>query len=657
MTRSDPQLEQWLAFLEDRPAGADFAPEWQLWTRLEAARAAELGPLPAWVPDRERLTSSNLAEVLRDLELEGYAELHHWSVSDRPGFWDLVINRLGIHFDRRPERVLADDGTPADPTWLPGARFNIVDSCWQGDPDRVAIVAGAEGRTGLRTTSLAELQRTVRRVAAGLTDRGLAPDRAIALYMPMTAECVAAYLGIVMAGSRVVSIADSFSAEEVARRLRIADARAVVTVDRFERGGKAIELYPTVVEAGAESAVVVAADPTRPPRLRPDDTLWSELVAADPDFDAVPSEPDAVTNVLFSSGTTGDPKAIPWTQLTPVKAAMDGHFHHDIRPGDVLAWPTNVGWMMGPWLIYAALVNGAAIALHEGAPTGGDFCRFVGEAGVTMLGVVPSLVRAWRDRDATAGSDWSAVRVFSSTGEPSNRHDYLWLMSRADYRAPVIEYCGGTEVGGGHLTGAVLQPQSPAAFSTPALGLDLVILDDEARPVAPGQDGELFLVPPSVGLSQRLLNRDHHEVYYAGCPSGPDGEVLRRHGDQVARLPGGYFRAHGRADDTMNLGGIKVSSRELEVVADGHPAVYEAAAVAVQPEGEGADALVVFVVPAGPVPDPDQLRSELQREIAARLNPLFRIHALEVVDSLPRTASNKLMRRSLRARWQAGDRG
>ncbi len=172
-------------------------------------------------------------------------------------------------------------------------------------------------------------------------------------------------------------------------------------------------------------------------------------------------------------------------------------------------------------------------------------------------------------------------------------------MSLTEYRAPVIEYCGGTEIGGGHLTGTVVQPASPATFSTPALGLDLVILDEGGQPVGDNAEGEVFLVPPSIGLSQTLLNRDHDAVYYEDCPGGPDDEVLRRHGDQVARLPGGYFRAQGRADDTMNLGGIKVSSLELERVLEHHAAVFEAAAVAVQPEGEGAEKLVLFVVLSG----------------------------------------------------------
>ncbi|HEX9708476.1 MAG TPA: AMP-binding protein, partial [Candidatus Thermoplasmatota archaeon] len=356
--------------------------------------------------------------------------------------------------------------------------------------------------------------------------------------------------------------------------------------------------------------------------------------------------------ILFSSGTTGTPKAIPWTHLTPIKCAMDGHFHQDIHTGDVVAWPTNIGWMMGPWLIYATLVNGATIALHTGAPNTRDFCLFVEEARVTMLGVVPALVRAWRSQEATRGLDWSGLRCFSSTGEASNQEDYLWLMAQTGYQAPVIEYCGGTEIGGGHITGTLVQPASPATFTTPALGLDFVILDDDGRLVPEGEMGTLYLVPPSVGLSERLLNRDHDEEYYNGAPRGPSGEVLRRHGDAVLRLGKGFYRAEGRADDTMNLGGIKVSSAELERVVDADPAVAQSAAVGVPPPSGGAEELVLFIVPRERIDDPGRLRMRLQERISQELNPLFRVRDIVPIDALPRTASNKVMRRELRRAYR-----
>jgi acetyl-CoA synthetase len=647
---SDPQYAAWERMVERVRADSDmpFDDQWHLFSELSGQRAPGLGPMPAWWPSAERTARSNLAAVMAELGIDDYNELHRWSVDHRGRFWARTLERLGIQFESPPDAAIDPAGGPAQPRWLPGARLNIVDSCFQASECTIAVAAGREGSPAVRTVSYGELESLVNRVANGLRDHDFQPGEGIALYMPMTLECVAAYLGVVRAGCYVVSIADSFSAEEVARRLRIAAASGVITVDRFNRGGKQIPLYDKVVEAAAPRAVVIRSDTDAD--LRDGDLSWDELLSDSAECASVISDPYDVTNVLFSSGTTGDPKAIPWTHLTPLKCAMDGHFHHDIKPGDVVAWPTNIGWMMGPWLIYAALANRACLALFEGLPTGPDFANFVRDAGVSVLGVVPSLVRAWRTTGACDGVDWSRVETFSSTGEPSNRSDYLWLMSRSGYRAPVIEYCGGTEIGGGYITGAVLQPASPATFTTPSLGLDLVLLDGNARPVADGVDGEVFLVPPSIGLSQSLLNRDHDEVYYDGCPSGPDGQPLRRHGDQMERLAGGWYRAHGRADDTMNLGGIKVSSVELESVLGSHGAVAECAAVAVQPEGGGADRLVVFTVLEDDR-DPVELRAELGRLLARRLNPLFKIHDVVIVDELPRTASNKLMRRGLRARY------
>jgi len=305
--------------------------------------------------------------------------------------------------------------------------------------------------------------------------------------------------------------------------------------------------------------------------------------------------------------------------------------------------------MMGPWLNYASLLNRATMALYGDAPTTRGFGAFVARARVNVLGLVPSIVKAWRSDDRMLGLDLSAIKCFGSTGEASNATDYLYLMMLAGYR-PVIEYCGGTEIGGGYITGTLVQPASPATFSTPALGSDFVLLDEQGQPT---DNGELYLIPPTLGYSQSLLNREHHEVYYAGTPAGPGGTPLRRHGDQIQRLGAGYYRALGRVDDTMNLGGIKVSSAEIERVLDAVPGVQRTAAIAVNPPGGGPSELVVFVVPAEPSTDAAALSPALQQALKSRLNPLFRISAVKLVATLPVTASNKIMRRELRAQVTA----
>ncbi|MEE9126869.1 MAG: AMP-binding protein, partial [Planctomycetota bacterium] len=543
-----------------------------------------------------------------------------------------------------------------DPRWLFGSQMNCADSCFLADPTGPAIVSGREGSEQLTVTTCGELNRLSGRVARGLVVRGFAPGDAVALYMPMTPECVAAYLGVVRAGLRVVSIADSFPPTEIRQRVEIGKARAVVTVDAFLRAGKRMPLYQKLIDANAPQTFVIPGMPgvEEPLALRRGDLSWDELLDEDDSFESVVCEPEAVTNVLFSSGTTSTPKAIPWSHVTPLKCAMDGHFHQDIRPGDVVCWPTNIGWMMGPWLIYATLMNRGTIALFDGAPHTAAFLAFVARAAVTVLGVVPSLVAAWRRLPGADTRGVAGVHTFSSTGEPANREDMLWLMRRTGYRAPVIEYCGGTEIGGGYITGTVVQPAAPAMFTTPTLGTRILVLgEDDHRPVGEGQAGEVFLVPPALGSSQVLLNKDHAEVYFRGCPVGPAGELLRRHGDKLQRLHQGYYKVQGRTDDTMNLGGIKVGAVELESAVNTHPAVADSAAVAVQPDGESTERLVVYVTLTADVGkaslSKQELLRELQQRIARQLNPLFKIHDVVVKKELPRTASNKLLRRELRA--------
>jgi acetyl-CoA synthetase len=592
----------------------------------------------AWTPSAAVVQGSNLAGLMASKGFSDFSDLQRWSASDLDGFWAEVVEALMIEFERPPS-AMRGSSDPRDPKWLPDALFNIVASCLDHGDDAVAILDG-HGDSA-RAITIAELRAEVAAFAGGLRQSRFAPGDAVAIVMPMTVEAVVAYLGTVAAGGVVVSIADSFAPHEIGTRFEIADPAFVVTQDVSVRLGRTLPMYAKCVDAGAGKAIVV--DSGAGISLRDGDQSWDSFLVRGAPFVPHIAGADAVTNILFSSGTTGEPKAIPWTQTTPIKSAMDGRYHHDIHEGDVVAWPTNLGWMMGPWLIYASLLNGAAIALYDDAPTSRGFVEFVESAGVTMLGVVPSIVAAWKSTGAVEQGDWSTVRVISSTGEASNADDYRWLMAAAG-NVPVIEYCGGTEIGGGYLSGTVLQPAVPARFTTPTLGLDIVILDELGEP---SDTGEVFLIPPSIGLSTQLLNLDHDKVYYKDLPD--IDRPLRRHGDQLRRTSDGYFQALGRVDDTMNLGGIKVSSADIESVLGNVLGVAEAAAVASAPPGGGPDRLVVFaVVTQGSNPDSEALHDAMQQAIRADLNPLFKIHEVVVVDSLPRTASHKLMRRTLR---------
>ncbi len=603
-------------------------------------------PQPAWEPTPDFINTTNLAWLMRQVGVDSYEALHQWSVRNREAFWALAMERLAIRFQRPFSRVLDLSGGAETPRWLVDARLNIVESCFAAPADSPAIVHQAEGGE-LKIMSVGELAHLTDRVAASIRRRGFKSGDTLAMVMPMTADAVAIYLGIIKAGCVVAGIADSFRPREIALRLRLASAVAVFTQDVTLRGVKSLPLYAHLVEAAAPPAVVLPAQNDLSLPLRPGDCAWRDFLETTAGGGAVICHPSDSINVLFSSGTTGGPKAIPWTHTTPIKCATDAHFHQNVQPNDVLVWPTNIGWMMGPWLIFASLLNRAAMGLYYGAPTGGEFGRFVQAAGTTMLGVVPSLVKTWRKTGCMEHLDWSAIKLFSSTGECSNADDMRWLMSLAQGK-PVIEYCGGTEIGGGYLTGTVTRPSVPGTFNAPALGLDFMILDETGQSA---EAGELFLVPPSIGLSTTLLNQEHHEVYFAGAPLGAHGEILRRHGDQMKELPGGHWRAQGRADDTMNLGGIKISSDEIEQVLQSVPNVVEVAAIAVAPDGGPSQLVIYAVCTDRQARRRDELLTAMQNVIKRDLNPLFKIHELILTEALPRTASNKLMRRALREQW------
>lgn len=610
------------------------------------ADAKENVPRPTWIPSLEEKKKTRAYNFWTSIGLNSYEELHSWSCHNRLDFWVEVTKNLDIVFSKKFDQI-AEKENLEHPNWFKGAKMNIVDSCFrESNKNNVAITFKAEGGH-VQQWTFQELNRYSNQVANGLIALGLSKGDRIAIDMVMTAESVAIYLGVIKFGGVIVSIPDSLAPAEVKKRLLISKTKLLFTQDTLLRAGKELPLYEKILEANPEMVVVLPIKEPSSIVLRKQDMYWSGFLSHKNKFDTVQCNPMDHINILFSSGTTGEPKAIPWNHSTPVKGAADGLFHHDIHKGDVVAWPTNLGWMMGPWLIFASLLNEASIALFYGTPTGREFGEFVQEAKVNMLGVVPSIVKQWKASNCLEGIDWSCINNFSSTGESSNAEDMFWLMAIAGYK-PIIEYCGGTEIGGGYICGSMVQAAAPAHFTSPAIGLNLKILDEEGEPTV---QGEIFIEGPSIGLSVELLNQDHHKLYYEETPLYC-GKPLRRHGDEIEIVPNGFFRAHGRVDDTMNLGGIKVSSIEIERTLNKMAGVLETAAIGVNMSRGGPNALVIYVVlEVKESYNADILRKDFQNLIKSKLNPLFKIMDVCIIDGLPRTPSNKIMRRVLRNKY------
>mmetsp|Transcript_3572 Transcript_3572/g.5288 ORF Transcript_3572/g.5288 Transcript_3572/m.5288 type:complete len:726 (-) Transcript_3572:449-2626(-) len=640
---------------------------------------------PTWIPTPPSLTT-NIEQMMVQKGFHTYEEFYEWSIQNRNEFWMESAKKIGVVWKNEPSSALdVSDGTN-NAQYFSDGRLNIVDSCFRPSNKEKPAIIYNNLQSELCTRSYQELHALTNRVASALITL-LGPSPKVAICMPMTPECVACYLGIIQAGGTVLSIADSFSPGEIATRCEIGQATAIITQDVIYRGSDAasVPLLTRVQQANEELDMKLIVLPAllhsihsdwSDPNCNDESKLYRESIQLQDSTltwfqflqhadssrknQSISKDPMEEANLLFSSGTTGTPKAIVWNHTTPIKCAVDGYYHFNLSDKSVVAWPTNVGWMMGPWLVYQ-LLNQSTIALHcHSAPTSPEFLKFVQQAKVTMLGVIPSLVKRWRQNSPKLNLG-NQIQIFGSTGEASDPSDMFWLMSRVQGYAPVMEYCGGTELGGSYLSSTLLQPNIPSLFSTPVLGSKLFFL-----PTNDGEDatkdsnssivnsGEVALVPPSVGWSTKLLNKSHEAEYYS-LPLTPEGEVLRKHGDEMELLDGGYYRALGRCDDTMNLGGIKVGSAEIERVCNQHPDVQETAAIAVGSPSQ----LIIFVVPKVEEPDSSnevELLRSLQTLIKHELNPLFHVAQVIGRSSLPRTASNKVMRRLLRDEYYKNDK-
>ncbi|CAA6662868.1 unnamed protein product [Spirodela intermedia] len=635
--------------------------------------AAVRGPPPYWFPSPVYSKDTNLGRILefhgRKLlgtsysnPIDSFSLFQKFSVQHPEVYWEIVLQELSLKFQENPRCILdTSDQSKYGGKWLPGAVLNISECCllpMKRSDDSVAIVWRDEGDdSSVNCLSLKELRDQVMMVANAL-DATFSKGDAIAIDMPMTVTAVIIYLAIILAGYVVVSIADSFAAKEIETRIRVSKAQGIFTQDFIIRGGKAVPLYSRVVEGSPCKAIVVpASGKGLEVELRNNDLSWNDFLSSVERFPRpfhyfpVYQPIDAIINVLFSSGTTGDPKAIPWSQLSPIRCAADSWAHIDVQSRDILCWPTNLGWVMGPITVYSCFLSGATLALYHGSPLERGFGKFVQDAGVTILGTVPSLVKSWKNSNCLEGLDWTKIRTLSSTGEASDVDDDLWLSSQAGYK-PIIECCGGTELASSYIFGNPLQCQAFGAFSTPGMSTGFVILSEQGLPYPDNQPcvGEVGLFAQNMGSSVKLLNADHEKVYLEGMPIY-NGMQLRRHGDIIERTVGGYYRVHGRADDTMNLGGIKTSSVEIERICNRADAnILETAAVSVRMHNGGPEQLVIFVVPKDRSSDWEAgvLETKFQRAIRANLNPLFKVSFVRVVAEFPRTASNKLLRRVLR---------
>ncbi len=616
-----------------------------------------------WVPDQDYLRNSNVARLMRRMGVATANELRAASVADIGAFWGLVVDDLDIPFRVPYDAVVDVSAGVAFPRWFPGGGLNAVDAClgkWAArTPDAVAVVHEAEDGSVTRLT-YAELADQVARVRGGLRARGIGPGDAVALYLPMTPEAVVATYAVASIGAMLVPLFSGFAPGAIASRIQDAQATAVITADGTLRRGRTSPMLAQLRVARAQcpsiETVVVIGNVEPAPALEPGEVGWAELLAGAPDPDVEPTAADDVLLLAYTSGTTGRPKGAVHTHAGfVVKTACEVSYGFEMGPGRTFCWITDMGWIMGPLSIFGTHGTGGTLLLYEGSPDVPDAGRLwslVEDHRVSMLGVSPTLIRTLRAAGALpAGRDLSSVRVLGSTGEPWDPESYEWLARDVfGSRVPVINFSGGTEVGGSFLCPYPVEEIRSCSLGGPALGMDVDVVDDDAQPVR-GRIGELVCRQPWPAMTRGIWNDTadgdrYREAYWSTFPG------LWRHGDYalVDEHPDGTsdWFILGRSDDVMNVAGKRVAPAEIESVVAIDEAVSESAVVGV-PDAKKGEAVWVFYVATGRAEPEPEVAARIRALVAAEVGKPFAPSQVIRVKQLPKTRSAKILRRAIRA--------
>ena len=609
----------------------------------------------AWYPTDQYLERSRLRRFAAAHGHRDFAALHRWSVEDLDGFWRAVDRDLRLQW-RTPYDGVFDSsrGIPWT-TWWPGGRMNYVESALRHDPTRTAIIfEGEEGVTARLTYG--ELSAAVRKCAAGLRALGVRPGDRVGIFLPLTPECAIATLAVSAIGAIYTPIFSGYASDAIAGRLRDCDATVLITADGFRRRGQIVPMKETADAAvdGAPSVRTVIVVPRlgREIRLRSREVSWDYVMSQSGDESVADTSPEDPYMLIYTSGTTGRPKgAVHVHGGFPVKAAQDQAHVFDLQAGDVLWWFTDIGWMMGPWLIAGGLINGATILLYDGAPDYPDAGRvwsIVERHRVTHLGISPTAIRGLMraGEEPVRRYDRSSVFVLGSTGEPWNPEPWWWYFDVVgEKRAPLINYSGGTECSGGILGCTTWTPLKPTAFAGPVPGIAADVADAAGRALR-GAVGELVIRRPWPGMTRGFW-RDPDKYLATYWKRFPDVWV---HGDWARIDEEGFWYIEGRSDDTLKVAGKRIGPAEVESAATAHAAVLEAAAIGVPHELKG-EVIVVFVVLRPGHTAAAGLAGEIAESIAQRLGRPLRPDAVRFVADLPKTRNAKVLRRVIRAAY------
>ncbi|MBG0962320.1 AMP-binding protein [Bacillus sp. SRB1LM] len=619
-----------------------------------------------WFPTEEYKEKTRLYGWMKSLGYEDYETFYNKSIEETSWFWGEAEKAVGYQWMKPYTEVLdLENGTPFA-QWYNGGTCNVVESVlsrWLADDEtRTQPALQYEGENGTsKSFTYEELDSWVSRVANGLKHAGIEKGDRVTIYMPMIPETVVAMLAVMKIGAIISPIFSGFASDAVMTRVQAAGSKMIITADGFSRRGKVVSLKDEVDKAcehcpTVEKVVIVrhAGNDFTPHNY---DFLWSTLEKEKPFVHAEEMHSDDPLMLIYTSGTTGKPKGTVHTHAGfPLKAAFDAGFGMNIKQGDRVLWVTDMGWMMGPFLLFGSLINGATMVMYEGVPDFPEADRLwetVDKYEITHLGISPTLIRALMAKGDEYVNKHSlkSLEVFASTGEPWNPDPWMWLFETVGKsNVPICNYSGGTEISGGIFGNVLIKPIAPISFNASLPGMAAVVLDDQGNPIR-DEVGELCLEKPWVGMTKSFWEDDERYVntYWSRF------ENKWVHGDWVI-YDGEQYIITGRSDDTLNIAGKRIGPAEYESILVKHNDVIEAAAIGVPDEVKG-EVCHCFVVLRDNVTFTVELKKELMSLVNSHIGKALCPKDIHVVEDLPKTRNSKVMRRVIKAAYLGKELG